>query len=212
VTSAVNRGLQLDRSKADIALSNQVAQLQAGYQSQLGLAGLAYQGQAAQANTALGVQGLQSQQQSAALQAQLAAQSAGYQGNYSIALLGHGLQQQQLMRQQSPTAGFTTSGGLGGGGVQGIGGYGGGAGGYGQQGGGMQVPVGVGIQNPNDPMIDLGDWYPAMDGGGGNGGWGSSGGDYGGAVTTPPAAIGDERHRSIRHSDGLILEPERGAL
>ncbi len=52
VVDSVNRGLLLDKSKADIALSNSTAQLMAGYQSQLGLAGLGFAGQAAQQNTA----------------------------------------------------------------------------------------------------------------------------------------------------------------
>lgn len=54
VQDSVNRGLSLDKNKADIALSNQMAQLTAGYQSQLGLSGLNYQNQAAMQNTALG--------------------------------------------------------------------------------------------------------------------------------------------------------------
>ncbi len=54
VRDSVNRGLSLDKAKADIALSNQTAQLQAGYQSQLGLAGLGQQSAAAAQNAALG--------------------------------------------------------------------------------------------------------------------------------------------------------------
>lgn len=52
VQGAMARGLTLDEQKAQIALANQQAQLQAGYQSQLGLAGLGYQNQAIQQNTA----------------------------------------------------------------------------------------------------------------------------------------------------------------
>lgn len=52
VANSVQRGLQLDKSKADIALSNQMAQLTAGYRSQLGLAGLNYANQANMQNSA----------------------------------------------------------------------------------------------------------------------------------------------------------------
>jgi hypothetical protein len=58
VQDAVNRGLTLDEQKAGVALSNQMAQLQAGYQSQLGGAALNYQNQAAMQNTALAGQQL----------------------------------------------------------------------------------------------------------------------------------------------------------
>ena len=51
VTNSVNRGLGLDQAKANIALSNQMAQLQAGYKSQLGLAGLGFANQANMQNT-----------------------------------------------------------------------------------------------------------------------------------------------------------------
>ncbi len=53
VADAAQRGLSLDKQKADINLSNQTAQLQAGYQSQLGLAGLSQQNAANMQNTAL---------------------------------------------------------------------------------------------------------------------------------------------------------------
>jgi hypothetical protein len=54
----VQRGISLDQSKAQTALANQIAQLYAGYQSNLGLAGLNYQNQAAMQNTALNSQQL----------------------------------------------------------------------------------------------------------------------------------------------------------
>lgn len=53
VSGSMQRGVDLDKAKADIALSNQTAQLTAGYQSNLGLAGLNYQNQANMQNTAL---------------------------------------------------------------------------------------------------------------------------------------------------------------
>jgi hypothetical protein len=58
VANSVQRGLTLDNQKANIALSNQTAQLSAGYQSSLGLAGLNYANQANMQNTALGSQQL----------------------------------------------------------------------------------------------------------------------------------------------------------
>jgi hypothetical protein len=58
VANSVQRGLTLDKQKSDIALANQMAQLTAGYRSQLGLAGLNYGNQANMQNTALGSQQL----------------------------------------------------------------------------------------------------------------------------------------------------------
>lgn len=51
VSDSVQRGLGLDKSKAQIALANQMAQTTAGYQSQLGLAGLGYGNMANMQNT-----------------------------------------------------------------------------------------------------------------------------------------------------------------
>lgn len=51
VRDSVQRGLTLDEGKANIALANQIAALNAGYQSNLGLAGLNYGNQAAAQNT-----------------------------------------------------------------------------------------------------------------------------------------------------------------
>jgi hypothetical protein len=51
VQDTMSRGLTLDEQKAQIALANQQAQLTAGYRSQLGSAGLAYQNQANMQNT-----------------------------------------------------------------------------------------------------------------------------------------------------------------
>jgi hypothetical protein len=58
VQNAVSRGLTLDQQKANVALSNQLAQLTAGYRSQLGGAALNYQNQANMQNTALASQQL----------------------------------------------------------------------------------------------------------------------------------------------------------
>lgn len=56
IQSSVDRGLQYDRTKADTNLSDQFAQLNAQYRTQLGLAGLDYQNQANMQNTALASQ------------------------------------------------------------------------------------------------------------------------------------------------------------
>lgn len=53
VTDALARGINLDYSKANTNTENQFAQLQAGYASNIGLAGLGYQGQAVRDNTQL---------------------------------------------------------------------------------------------------------------------------------------------------------------
>jgi hypothetical protein len=53
VANSMQRGVAADRAKADIALTNQTQQLNAGYQSNLGLAGLNYANQANTQNTAL---------------------------------------------------------------------------------------------------------------------------------------------------------------
>lgn len=58
VASSVQRGLTLDAQKAHIALANQIAQLTAGYQSQLGSAGL----QASAQGLGLQAQGANTQQ------------------------------------------------------------------------------------------------------------------------------------------------------
>lgn len=53
VTSSVNRGIGLDEALAGNNLANSIAQTRAGYQSNLGLAGLGYQGQSVRDNTGL---------------------------------------------------------------------------------------------------------------------------------------------------------------
>lgn len=93
VASSVGRGLAYDQTKAQTALSNDVAQNFAKYQSELGLAGLGYRGQANQQRTGL-------------LNAQL-----GYQGDWQKALLGAGMQGASLANQ------FSMAGARGGGGA-----------------------------------------------------------------------------------------------
>lgn len=58
VANSVQHGLMLDKQKADISLANQIAGLQAGYQSNIGLAGLNFGNQANMQNTALANQQL----------------------------------------------------------------------------------------------------------------------------------------------------------
>ncbi len=58
VSDSAQRGLTLDEQKAQIALQNQLAQLQAGYQSSLGLAGLNQANTANMQNTGLAGQQL----------------------------------------------------------------------------------------------------------------------------------------------------------
>lgn len=53
VTSSVNRGIGLDEALAGNNLANSIAQTKAGFQSNLGLAGLGYQGQSVRDSTAL---------------------------------------------------------------------------------------------------------------------------------------------------------------
>lgn len=59
VSDSVRRGLRADEQKAQTGLANQIAALNAGYQSQLGLAGLGQQREAAAANTQLADRQLQ---------------------------------------------------------------------------------------------------------------------------------------------------------
>ncbi len=92
VTSSVQRGLALDKQKADIALSNQMAQLKAGYLANLGMAGLG------------------SQQQLWGAQAGLASQGAGQRAG----LAGAYLSQLRGGHSQSYGAGGGGSGGGGG--------------------------------------------------------------------------------------------------
>lgn len=58
VSDSLQRGLFYDKQKADVNLANQMAQLSAGYQSQLGLAGLGYANEANMQNTGLANQQL----------------------------------------------------------------------------------------------------------------------------------------------------------
>lgn len=135
VTSSVGRGLALDKAKADIALSNQLAQLKAGYMSQLGLAGLNYRNQAAMQNTAL------------------MGQQLGYGANYQRELGGWAMQGLGMDQQMRLAQMRGWGGGAGGGGNYGMyrppvnyGGGGGGGGGY-DTGGGYDPYIT--IPNPN---------------------------------------------------------------
>lgn len=106
VQSSVLRGYGLDRAKAQVALGDQMAQLQAGYQSQLGLAGLNYQNQAAmqatgQANQQLGwMNSVNAAYPDVGQYANLAMQAGAAQQNRDL--------QNRLMTQPGlPPGGFT---------------------------------------------------------------------------------------------------------
>lgn len=58
VQSAVNRGLSLDRAKAELGAQNQLQQNIANYQTQIGMGKLGYQGSAVGQNTSLAVKQL----------------------------------------------------------------------------------------------------------------------------------------------------------
>ncbi len=95
IANSVGRGLAYDQTKAQNALRESVAGQQAQYQTQLGLAGLGYRGQANQQNTAL------------------LGQNLGYQGDWQGRLLGAGLQGagQQYGNQHQQGWGRSNSGG-----------------------------------------------------------------------------------------------------
>jgi len=159
VQQSVQRGNLLDEQKAQTGLANQLAQLQAGYQTNLGMAGLNYANQANMQNTALSGQQLNwmnsvnSPYPNAQAYGQLALQQ------------GYAQRAQQLYGQArgggGSGAGFNVSGGLGGGfGIGGAGPFnpasvptqqvsqGGGQGGRGG-GGGAAAPQGDGFDQSN---------------------------------------------------------------
>lgn len=105
VVEGVRRGLGLDQQKANVALANQMAQLTAGYQSNLGLAGLNFQNQAAaqlagQANLGLGYQAQAAAQNTALAQSQLGWMNS-VNAPYPNAGLYAGLAQQYGATQQA---------------------------------------------------------------------------------------------------------------
>lgn len=143
VANSVQRGLTLDKQKADIALANQIAGLTAGYQSNLGLAGLNFGNQANMQNTALANQQLgwmnsvNAPYPNASLYGQLATQygASQQQGRLTDALAaaqaGGGGQRGLGLGAYTPAGGgFTRTNDFGGGNAtQGVPG---GAGGYSQ--------------------------------------------------------------------------------
>lgn len=196
VQQSVGRGLSLDEEKAQIALANQVSQLYAGYESQLGLAGLNYRGQAVSANTALQTQ-------------QLGALGGYAQSMGNWALQGYSIDA-QLRAQQLRNAGI---GGVGSSPVRTFGGN--------QPGGPQGAPVASGgfrsspsnpymqnpAANPFEPSTHVGQWAdaptytPGGSTGGGSvqafplgaaGGYGGFGGEdlTGGWASLPEAAQG----------------------
>ncbi len=91
VTSAVQRGVDSNKDKAQLALADKLAQLKAGYQSDLGKAGLSYGNQANMQDTALQLAGLGYQ-----------AGFQGLQGNWGMQ--GLGMQNQAAMQQSQQAA------------------------------------------------------------------------------------------------------------
>ncbi len=91
VIDSEKRGLLLDKSKAQIALQNQLAQLTAGYEGQIGSSQLQFQ------------QGYEQQNRQFQQQQQLAQQNYGYQSQ---------LAQQQNQYQKTPFGGYGGYGGV----------------------------------------------------------------------------------------------------
>lgn len=112
VTSSVQRGISADESKARTQLADQLAGLRASYESNLGLAGLAYQGQAAGQNSALAqrqldfMNSVMAQYPSAGLYAQLAQQyGAAQEANRNRNQLAGGSQAPNFGLQRLPGTG-----------------------------------------------------------------------------------------------------------
>ncbi len=94
VASSVGRGLAYDQSKAQTDLSNRLSNQYAQYQSNIGLAGLNYRGDANQQRTGL-------------MGAQL-----GYQGDWQKSLLGAGLTAAGMQNQYALSS-MNSGGGVG---------------------------------------------------------------------------------------------------
>jgi hypothetical protein len=105
VANSVQRGIGLDEAKAQTNVANTYANTAAGYQTQVGLAGLGYAGNALNANMNFAGQGLQYQGQGAAQIGQLAQGFAGYENQAAMqqAALAQqqNLQNQQLAQQKA---------------------------------------------------------------------------------------------------------------
>ncbi len=169
VQQSVQRGNLLDEQKAQIGLSNQMAQLTAGYQSSLGLAGLNQANQSNMQRTALGSQQL----------GFMNSVNAPYPN--AQAYNDARLQQQTLAMAQGGLNGGLRGGAGGGGGVSGLGGGGGfrglgnsagatqtlGAGGGG--GGGGSNNLGAGGQNTGETAYNPFNVYTLGSGGYGAG-------------------------------------------
>lgn len=105
ILQSAARGVTADAANAQTAVKNQFAQLKAGYMSQLGLAGLNWQAQAMNANTALGVDQLRTM--------------ANIQAPYPNAGAYMNAMQGQMGMRGTPTPNGPMGGGAGG--VQGLG-------------------------------------------------------------------------------------------
>lgn len=148
VLSSVQRGNQLDKSKADVALANQIAQLTAGYQSQLGGAGLNYANQANMQNAAQQNQQLNWMNSIQAQYPNAQGYSQLYQQQGAIGQANADRAQQADQFKQQLAAAQRGAGGVGGGQIMrsGGGGVGGGFGPAGASGGQMSTvtPFGLG--------------------------------------------------------------------
>lgn len=177
VTSSVARGLTADESKSRVNLANQMAQLRAGYTSQLGQAQLGFRANAANANTGLAqdqlhwMNSVNSPYPDAGMYAQLAQQ--------------YGLNQ-QMQRDRaalSPVGGGGAAPGLGYAPRAAPASYSGGPGEFGSPGAGNSIAGGASFFNPYSGSVGstFGGGVNSAGYGGADSIWGAAGAAYGGA-------------------------------
>lgn len=145
VQDSIQRGLLLDKMKADIGLSNQTAQLQAGYMSQLGLAGLDYANQANMQGTGLSARQLDFMNTVTAKYPN----QADYYNLFDASGRYKQMQQDQAALKNSQRGGFGFAGGMSAG-YSGRGGAGSSGSGAGSGYGPARLGGGVNYQNPYD--------------------------------------------------------------
>lgn len=210
----------LNNQKANVALSNQTAQLNAGYQAQLGLAGAGYAGQANSQNTQLGQNALNWMNTVSSPYpnvrdwqntAQMQGAAAGYKpptGYNPARAPGYPPVTSPTGQRQGGGGGGSRGGGGGGRRpppiVQGPGGPGGGQppdppgwiDGPGGPGGGQ--PGGMddtGLPPPGFGTSDVGNTPP------GGYGYGDGGGDWGGGTSAPPGSL----NGSVGSAQGSLI-------
>lgn len=180
VRQSVNRGYTLDEQKAAVALSNQMAQLQAGYMSSIGTARLGSMEQAMGMGTGLTGQylgvlgGYKTPYPGFPSPGQQSQSMGGGGGGRSQQGGGGGQSTQQSGGGGGTTYGYTFGGGNLGGATVGPGMSGGGSAGYGGNYGYSATDL------YQQPVNYLGDEYGAAMGGGGGYGDPYSGADFGG--------------------------------